>query len=828
MSAVAKYMNIKARQLRLIETALLIMLTVFLCQPLAVGASSKGDVLILLDQSISMRVYNPGFSTQWLFDFIKALPGQGDVVLAGFDERVHAPIIISRKDVESTELLQAKLDMVRMAGRVTDFEQPLQYLLNYTDDIALAIIISDGEPEIWDDGRYRSLSQLVLNDARYGELNDRYHEMLSQGVSGAERYRQLSHLYAEKNIGFIEERLAEIKNKLGSRVVLVDTYGKLSFMTRWTDLASSRLVVAQSSNDAIHELSEQEIPNELNSEALDEIPPMENEPMENMPVEDVAIAGVQTQGQAEVAVSVQPVSVVNLPPLTVTLQNAKEIFPGGPPSGYSSDAIGTIPAVALAVFIMALMWVAREFSLKRRDGLQKREIVLEQRELQRIMEENSQLEQQKIDLKSKVAAVRDDFTRLEREKSEFEKELENKKRSIENLVEVHRQARFAEVDSEALRKVAELEGLRQERHGTIEKECEAYKIGKIAAIDGEIEAEKAARAVSMSRELAAEFKKEEEAYTQKMQGRKEKALEGLTSWKIEETARQQKELAKSEEESRAEIMARLQEERAGYEQELAELKQSIDKTAEEYREKKFAEIDSDALARTAELDEVWQERQQAIEQESESLKAEKMAALAQELEAEKVIQAEVLRHTLEVEISKEEEVYAQQIQRKKEAVLEELTNWKIEETARQHQKFADELAKVEAESKEKIAIWEQDAAARVQSLLESRYREQKESYRNDLRLLATKKTEAEEGVKSLTLELEALQDELERRRHDIKQEVSDQERRMLASIKEREAALWQETVAEAKREKEEAMARIRQWENEERAKALTLQRNLQT
>ena len=667
-------MNSSVRHVKPILHVLVLTLTILLNHPLVARVCAQGDVLILLDQSNSMHLYNPGFSINaWLVDFYKTVPESGDVVLVGFDERVHAPITITPQEVKSTELLQAKLETVKLAGRVTDFEQPLQYLLNYKGDIAMAVLITDGEPDIWD-SHLHFLSRSVLNDARYGALNDRYKAMASQGVSQEERYRKLSGLYGQKNIGFIEERLADIRSKLGSRLIFIDVYGKFNFLTRWADLASARLVVAQAPSAALHELSEQKIiTRESKDETLAATVTLETKPMENKPAEDIANHAGQSQGQAGLAV--QPVKVVSLPPLTVTLENAKDVVPGMTATVYKTEAWSIILAVGLAVLVMALLWATREFSLKQRKAARNREVELEQRELQRITEENTRLEQVQSEWQAKIVEARSALVCVQDEKSGCEKELDDLKKSVDQTVAEYRRQKFAEADREVADKNTELERLLQERKREIEKECEAFKAEKLAAYEGELEAEKA-------------------------------------------------------------------------------------------------------------------------------------------------IQAEVLRHNIAAEFKSEEDAYALKMQARKEQVLEELTNWKIAETARKQQELAAELAITEAESQEKIEQWEQDATARVQGLLESRYLEQKETYKNDLRLLAEQREAAAKNLEALSLEIETQQEGFERRRHEIAQEIEAQERRMQATFKNREALLWEETVAETKQAKEEAMARVRKWEKDEKDRLL--------
>lgn len=794
---------------------LVLTLALVLNHPLSVVAAADGDLLLLVDQSISMRIHTPMVPIrQWLFDFIKAWPGSGAVVLAGFDEQMHSSIKISREEIESGVGLRAKLTTVTMAGRVTDFEAPLQYLLSSSEPFDQAVIITDGEPEIWDD-RYCSLSRRVLNDARYGEINDRYRALAAKGLGRVAIYRQLSARYTEKNIGLIEERLAALKSTLGVRLVFIDLYGKFNFLQRWADLASARVVVAPSPEQAIQGLPASTVVHELKEEAV-----AETIPLHNQPAADVAPASGQPQPPA--GVGRQPVEIVSLPPVTVTLQNAKEFLPGLPPPVYHADPWAIALAAGIPILLMGLLWFAREIVLRQRTTAHMREFELERQELQRLTAEGARLEQEHGLLTRRINETRADLNRLQEERKGVELELQELKRSTEREVDAYRERRFAEVDREASAKAANLEALRQEEKQAIARECDAVKAERFAVIDKELEAERALRAAR----LAGDYQRDEEAYAQKIQNRKEKALEELTNWKLSETARFEQALAsdleRTEADLRAQMQARLQAEEAGLDRELAERKRANEQAAAEYKTQQFAEIDQEARQRMAALEAQRQERSAVIDSELAELAAERRAAIEQEMATEKAARVDAMHAQRAADFQQEEEAYAQKMQARKEKALEELTTWKLDETARQQLELANELAKSEAASLAKIEQWEQEASARVQGLLESRYRELKEGYQQELRLLAEKRETLATDIADLTQQRAQQEEELARRRHEIDQRINDQERGLLAVLKEREDRLWQETVAEATRAKEEAHTRVRLWEHEEKERLLAM------
>ncbi|MEI8347657.1 MAG: hypothetical protein WCG27_09320, partial [Pseudomonadota bacterium] len=99
-----------------------------------------------------MNLYNTRFAARaYLVTFVNSFERSHRIVLAGFDEitRVYSDRVVAHE--ASTDSLLNELDRVPF-GYVTDLEKPFQHLQEQVDPqvIQLAILITDGLPEIWD------------------------------------------------------------------------------------------------------------------------------------------------------------------------------------------------------------------------------------------------------------------------------------------------------------------------------------------------------------------------------------------------------------------------------------------------------------------------------------------------------------------------------------------------------------------------------------------------------------------------------------------------------------------------------------------------------
>lgn len=227
----------------------LIIQSIFFFLLLAVPASSadnkSGKVVILFDQSASMKDYDPKLiSKVWLITFINTFEKPYDITFAGFDDVIHEHIRMVTKNKEDVITITKKAEEIKAKGLTTDLEVPLRYLLerNDIDPILFAIIVSDGEPEIWDEKRWY-LSRKIRSDPRYEDLNRQYRSLKSQGISPRGIYDKLYSLYEARNLKLIRERLAMIKEKLGNKLVFLDISGEFEFFKDWAKTANAEYIM---------------------------------------------------------------------------------------------------------------------------------------------------------------------------------------------------------------------------------------------------------------------------------------------------------------------------------------------------------------------------------------------------------------------------------------------------------------------------------------------------------------------------------------------------------------------------------------------------------
>ncbi len=213
------------------------------------GASADtrpGDIVILFDQSASMKKYNPKLvSKLWVLTFINTFKKPYNVVLVGFDDKVYEHMSISTDNEKDLKAFKKKVERIRASGLTTDFEAPLRYLVEYDKEVFFAVIITDGEPEIWDEKRWYLSKRIRLNE-RYGDLNRQYRELKSQGLTKAELYKRLNTPYSERNLELIDERLEQLKQKFGNKLIFLDILGKYEYLKRWSQTAGAELIVASS------------------------------------------------------------------------------------------------------------------------------------------------------------------------------------------------------------------------------------------------------------------------------------------------------------------------------------------------------------------------------------------------------------------------------------------------------------------------------------------------------------------------------------------------------------------------------------------------------
>jgi hypothetical protein len=212
------------------------------CEPV------KGDLVILFDQSASMQEYPPRLIAKlWLQTFLNTFGHSRHVAITGFDEKAHILLRVHSADSKGLKSAKETLDKTPSTGRVTDFERAFSFLLDYPDEIALVVIVSDGIPDIYDE-KFKQLSKTVRSDPRYADLNKRYTTMWAQGLSRSERFERLNKLYEERNLELIRLSMARLKKKFDGRLVFLDVAGKAGHFNEWSTLAGGKLITVSGSD----------------------------------------------------------------------------------------------------------------------------------------------------------------------------------------------------------------------------------------------------------------------------------------------------------------------------------------------------------------------------------------------------------------------------------------------------------------------------------------------------------------------------------------------------------------------------------------------------
>ncbi len=214
--------------------------------PSSAADESVGDVIILFDQSASMKDYDPKLiSKVWMLTFIKTFERPYNVFLVGFDDKLHKHAKVNMGNKKDVDALRDKIKKIETHGLTTDMEAPLRYLLERNDinPVAFAVIISDGEPEIWDEKRWY-LSKKIRSDLRYEDLNKQYRSLKAQGFTKKQLYNRLQNLYHAKNLKVINERLGELSEKVGRKLVFLDISGDFKFFKNWAKAANAQHILA--------------------------------------------------------------------------------------------------------------------------------------------------------------------------------------------------------------------------------------------------------------------------------------------------------------------------------------------------------------------------------------------------------------------------------------------------------------------------------------------------------------------------------------------------------------------------------------------------------
>lgn len=237
------------RSLRCLSFGLAIAMATLATPEKALCEKVAGDLVIIFDQSASMQEYPPRLVARlWLQTFLNTFAHSRHMALAGFDEKVSVRLRVHSTDGKGLKSLKERLDKTPSTGRITDFERVFSFLLDYPDRIAIAVIVSDGIPDIYDE-RLKQLSKTVRDDPRYEDLNRRYAAMWAQGLSRAERFNRLEEPYEARNIELIAQKLGKLKEKLGGKLVFLDVSGGGGRFADWSRLAGGKLIAVSKGDE---------------------------------------------------------------------------------------------------------------------------------------------------------------------------------------------------------------------------------------------------------------------------------------------------------------------------------------------------------------------------------------------------------------------------------------------------------------------------------------------------------------------------------------------------------------------------------------------------
>ncbi|CCQ75591.1 vWA domain-containing protein [Magnetospira sp. QH-2] len=203
--------------------------------PGASSAAEPPEMVVVFDESGSMERYDPKLASKlWLMTFVRTFETPHRLVLTGFDEAAREHMAVPTDDAEGMAALEKHIDAIEAKGLATDFERPLAYLRHKTatSQPALVLLVSDGQPEIWD-AKLGYLSEAVRDDPRYGALNEKLMALKDQ--SPAARYDRLGIAYHERNLALIEEHLPNLQPRLAGRLIIWDLSGRSYFLRRWAE-----------------------------------------------------------------------------------------------------------------------------------------------------------------------------------------------------------------------------------------------------------------------------------------------------------------------------------------------------------------------------------------------------------------------------------------------------------------------------------------------------------------------------------------------------------------------------------------------------------------
>lgn len=213
----------------------------------ALGQDERpATAIVLFDQSGSMgRFDSLAVSKIWLLTFNRTFADSHHVDLVAFDEDVHPPVRLTTGPETAPETITDTLEKIKIKGKATDLESPFRYLAGRQDldDVSLILIITDGEPEIWDVG-LGYLSAFVRSDPRYADLNDLFAALLRNKTTETAQYLLLRQGYHERNLELTQQRVAGLPPEIGDKTVIWDISGGSEYLRVWSKLMGAEYLGA--------------------------------------------------------------------------------------------------------------------------------------------------------------------------------------------------------------------------------------------------------------------------------------------------------------------------------------------------------------------------------------------------------------------------------------------------------------------------------------------------------------------------------------------------------------------------------------------------------
>ncbi|CAK0756120.1 VWFA domain-containing protein [Azospirillaceae bacterium] len=219
---------------------IIFLVIIFLCGSFEIAktelAQQPSDIIILFDQSGSIGKYDPKLvSKAWLLTFLETFKNKYKIDIVGFDEDIHPYSVVDNSRSTNSSELNTAMNGVTAKGLATDLETPFLYLLEHAENSTqLAVIISDGEPEVWDK-RLRYLSRRVQHDQRYDDLNNQYQYLKKSFWTEREAFNNIGALYQDRNLRLIEGHMPSLSKAIGSKTIILDLSGKSPYLKKWAD-----------------------------------------------------------------------------------------------------------------------------------------------------------------------------------------------------------------------------------------------------------------------------------------------------------------------------------------------------------------------------------------------------------------------------------------------------------------------------------------------------------------------------------------------------------------------------------------------------------------